>query len=69
MLVIGNYSFSWGLTICEASSFRKHASKMSLEERHDFNLYMYHHKYWKKFDYGKSGSFNNAMILVRLKAL
>ena len=39
--------FSWGFTICYASYVRKHACKMSLEERHDFNLYLYHHKYWK----------------------
>ena len=28
-------AFSWGLTICYASYVRKHACKMSLEERHE----------------------------------
>ena len=59
--------FSWGLTISYASYVRKHASKMSLEERHDFNLYMYHHKYWKNPTLANQVLLNNAIILVKMK--
>ena len=59
--------FSWGLTICYASYVRKHACKMSLEERHDFNLYLYHHKYWKNPILANQALLNNAIILVKMK--
>ena len=59
--------FSWGLTICYASYVRKHACKMSLEERHDFNLYLYHHKYWKNPTLANQALLNNAIILVKMK--
>lgn len=58
---------AWGFTICYASYVRKHTSKMSLEERHDFNLYMYHHKYWKNPTLANQALLNNAVILVKLK--
>ena len=59
--------FSWGFTICYASYVRKHACKMSLEERHDFNLYLYHHKYWKNPILANQALLNNAIILVKMK--
>ena len=59
--------FSWGFTICYASYVRKHACKMSLEERHDFNLYLYHHKYWKNPTLANQALLNNAIILVKMK--
>lgn len=59
--------FSWGFTICYASYVRKHACKMSLEERHDFNLYLYHHKYWKSPILANQALLNNAIILVKMK--
>ena len=58
---------AWGFTICYASYVRKHTSKMSLEERHDFNLYMYHHKYWKNPTLANQALLNNAVILIKLK--
>lgn len=58
--------FAWGFTICYASYVRKHSAKMSLEEKHDFNLYMYHHKYWKNPTLANQTLLNNAIILVRL---
>ena len=63
----GNFGFSWGFTICYASYVRKHACKMSLEERHDFNLYLYHHKYWKNPILANQALLNNAIILVKMK--
>lgn len=59
--------FSWGLTICYASYFQKHVSKMSLEERHDYNLYLYHHKYWKNPTLANQALLKNAIHLVRMK--
>ena len=57
----------WGFTICYAAYVRKHACKMSLEERHDFNLYLYHHKYWKNPILANQALLNNAIILVKMK--
>ena len=57
----------WGLTICHASYIRKYACKMSLEERHDFNLYKYHHKYWKNPIMANQVLLNNAIILVKMR--
>jgi hypothetical protein len=58
---------AWGFTICYASYVRKHACKMSLEERHDFNQYLYHHKYWKNPILANQALLNNAIILVKMK--
>ena len=57
----------YGLLLTCASSKRKSVEHMSIEDKHDYNLYLYHHVYWKNRNTANKILLNNAMLLVQLK--
>lgn len=67
LIALAAVILAYGLKLICASFTRKSTAKMSLEEKHDYNLYLYHHKYWKNPTVANQALLNNAVILVKLK--
>ena len=66
MLVTGNFGFSWVLPYA-MRLMSESAHVKCLWKNDDFNLYLYHHKYWKNPILANQALLNNAIILVKMK--
>lgn len=66
-LVIADVIFAFGLRITASVYTKNRLKKQSLETRYDYNLYLYHHRYWKNKLTANMVLFSNAVIDIKRK--